>query len=449
MLALDDTIAALATPPGAGAARAIVRISGPDAIVCLRACFQPSDGWPDDRSLSSRILGGELNDGLRLPCDAFLWPSRRSYTRQPAAELHTLGSPPLVEAALGTVCGHGARLAQPGEFTLRAFLAGRLDLTQAEAVLGVIDSQDRETLQVALQQLAGGLAGPLGKLRGDLLDLLADLEAGLDFVDEHIEFVTVEEVVGRLAAAQSQLESLAETLLSRSLGAETPRVALTGWPNTGKSSLFNALTGHERSMVSTVAGTTRDYLQATVELGGLECVLVDTAGIETAADLGSISAAAQRLAGVQSQQADLCLLCIDATRPLNRWEQERLARGAEALVVLTKCDLPKTVSLDRPAIDTSAFGGVGLAELRREIAARLNARPVGHAVASTAARCRSSIEQAIGSLSTAGRLAEERAGDELVAAETRAALDELGKVTGAIYTEDLLDRIFSRFCIGK
>jgi tRNA modification GTPase len=449
MFALDDTIAAISTPPGAGAARAILRISGPNALDCLRACFNPSDDWPDKRALSPRVLTGEMSGALRLPCDAYVWPSRRSYTRQPAVELHTLGSPPLVEAALRTVCTHGARLAQPGEFTLRAFLAGRLDLTQAEAVLGVIDSQDRQTLAVALQQLAGGIAAPLGKLRGDLLDLLADLEAGLDFVEEHIEFITVEEVVRRLAATKSELNSLTETLLARSLATEVPRVALVGWPNTGKSSLFNALAGYEHSIVSTVAGATRDYLQSTVKLCGLECALVDTAGFEIAADSDTISAAAQRMAGVQSQQADLRLLCIDASRPLNPWEQERLEQDGEALVVVTKCDRPKTVLLDRPAFETSAVTAEGLAELRMEIAARLNTRPVGHAVASTAARCRSSIEQAIVNLSTAGRLADDRAGDELVAAETRLALDELGKVTGAIYTEDLLDRIFSRFCIGK
>ena len=449
MIALDDTLAAIATPSGAGAARAIVRLSGPDTMTCLRAVFTPSDGWPQIHSLLPHVLSGELAGDLPHPCDAYIWPSSRSYTRQPAAELHTLGSPPLVKAALRTVCAHGARLARPGEFTLRAFLAGRLDLTQAEAVLGVIDSQDRQSLAVALQQLAGGLAGPLGKLRGDLLDLLADLEAGLDFVEEHIEFVSAEEVIRRLAAAKCELESLVESLRSRSLDAELPRVALIGWPNTGKSSLFNALAGQDRSMVSTVAGTTRDYLQATVEIGGLECVLVDTAGFQATIEFDTISSAAQRMAGMQSQHADLRLLCIDATRSFNPWEQERLELDGEALVVLTKCDRPKTVTLDRPAVETSALTGAGLARLRSEIARRLNGRPIGHAVASTATRCRSSIEQAIVNLNAAGRLADECAGDELVAAETRMALDELGKVTGTIYTEDLLDRIFSRFCIGK
>jgi tRNA modification GTPase len=457
MLDFDDTIAAIATPPGVGAARAIVRISGPSTVDCLRACFEPSGGWPDNRATAPRILPGEMIGAMRIPCDAYLWPSQRSYTRQPAVELHTIGSPALVAAVLRTVCRHGARLAQPGEFTLRAFLSGRLDLTQAEAVLGAIDSQDRPSFEAALNQLAGGLAGPLGKLRGDLLDLLADLEAGLDFTEEHIEFVASDEVARRLAAATSELESLVATLWSRSISAELPRVSLVGWPNTGKSSLFNALLGNERSLVSTLAGTTRDYLQATVNLCGVECDLVDTAGFEEAADPDSISAAAQRLSGAQSQHVDLHLLCLDATRPLNEWEQERLQQDREAIVVLTKCDLGVGQTFlsalsrwfDRPPVKTSSRTGAGLDALRQKVASRLHEQVVGHAVASTSERCRSSVEQAIENLKTAARLANEHAGDELIAAETRLALNEIGKVTGAIYTEDLLDRIFSRFCIGK
>jgi tRNA modification GTPase len=365
------------------------------------------------------------------------------------AELHTPGAPPLVEMALGTVCDHGARLAEPGEFTLRAFLAGRIDLTQAEAVLGVIDAHDRRALDIALAQLAGGLAAPLAKLRGDLLDLLADLEAGLDFADEHIEFVTVEEVLHRLNGARCQLQSLAETLWARSSPAESPRVALVGWPNTGKSSLFNALAKCDRSMVSPTTGTTRDYLQASVNLDGLECVLVDTAGIETVADGDGITAAAQSMTKAQDKAADLRILCIDAARPPNEWELGRLREDRQSLVVLTKCDLATIAALDRQAIATSAVTSQGLDELQAAIVSRLSARSPGHAVASTAARCRASVERAVESVTTACRLVEQNSGEELIAAEVRVALDELGKITGAVYTEDVLDRIFSRFCIGK
>ena len=449
MLALDDTIAAIASPPNAGAARGIVRISGPNAPQCLRACFQPAAGWPEPPSFSPRVLRGELTGRRRLPCDLYVWPTRRSYTRQPAGELHTIGSPPLVEAALRTLCEHGARLAQPGEFTMRAFLAGRLDLTQAEAVLGVIDSHDRRTLEIALQQLAGGLAGPLAQVRGDLLDLLADIEAGLDFVEDDIEFVSAEEVSRRISAAQATLQSLAERMATRSLAAEAPRVVLLGWPNTGKSSLFNALVGGEHAIVSPVAGTTRDYVHAAIHLDGIECLLVDTAGCDAAVTPKTIAAAAQQMTHEQGLHAELRLLCLDSTRPLNAWERSRLEQDRDALLVITKCDQSSVLSVDRAALATSAHTGAGLEQLRREVARRLNAQPGGNAVVSTAARCRSSIEQARASLATAGFLAEQRAGDELIAAETRLALDELGKVTGAVYTDDILDRIFNRFCIGK
>lgn len=449
MLKLDDTIAAVATPPGAGAARSIIRISGPAAMDCVRRCFVPIDGWPGERSFAPRVMHGELTGEIPLSCDAYVWPSRRSYTREPVAELHMFGSPPLVEMALDVVCRHGARLAEPGEFTLRAFLASRIDLTQAEAVLGVIDAQDRRALDVAIAQLAGGLAGPLGKLRGELVDLLADLEAGLDFVHEHIEFVAADEVARRLDDVRSRLQSLAETLSARSFVGELPRVAIIGWPNTGKSSLFNALVAGDRSLVSSVAGTTRDYLQCQVNFAGLDCVLVDTAGADRAARPDSIDSAAQVMADSQRQQADLRILCIDASRPLNSWECGQLCVDGEALVVLTKCDRPRTALLDRSAVETSALTGDGLDRLRAAIAARLTGQPAGHAVASTAARCRESVERAIECVTKACRLVDVGTGDELVSAEVRHALDELGKITGAVYTEDVLDRIFSRFCIGK
>jgi tRNA modification GTPase len=230
---------------------------------------------------------------------------------------------------------------------------------------------------------------------------------------------------------------------------ELPRAAIIGWPNTGKSSLFNALVAGNRAIVSSAAGTTRDYLQSKVNFAGLDCLLIDTAGTDREAGPGSIDAAAQVMAESQRQQADLRILCIDASRPTNPWECEQLCIDVEALVVLTKCDCTRTASLDRSAVETSALTGEGLDRLRAAIAARLTAQPAGHAVASTVARCRDSIERAIECMTKACRLVEFGTGDELVSAEVRHALDELGKITGAVYTEEVLDRIFSRFCIGK
>ena len=184
---------------------------------------------------------------MSVPCDLFLWPTDRSYTREPVAELHTIGSPPLLQAALAAVCRAGARLAEPGEFTLRAFLAGRIDLTQAEAVLGVIDAARRNELDAALAQLAGGLARPLHQLRDDLLQLLAELEAGLDFVEEDIRFISQQEVARTAASGSELLEDVAKQMTSRLHGESFPQVALVGPPNAGKSSLFNAMVTTVRS----------------------------------------------------------------------------------------------------------------------------------------------------------------------------------------------------------
>ncbi|MEX1225021.1 MAG: tRNA uridine-5-carboxymethylaminomethyl(34) synthesis GTPase MnmE, partial [Pirellulales bacterium] len=203
MLASDDTIAAIGSAAG-GAARGMVRVAGPRAIDVVAGVFTPIDASAALAEVrAASVVPGSIRlasePPLTLDCDLFVWPNERSYTREPLVELHLLGSPPLLHAVLDEVCRQGARLAGPGEFTLRAFLAGRIDLTQAEAVLGVIDARGDADLKTALRQLAGGLSGPLDQLRDRLLDLLAHLEAGLDFAEEDIEFITAEELAGQLA----------------------------------------------------------------------------------------------------------------------------------------------------------------------------------------------------------------------------------------------------------
>jgi tRNA modification GTPase len=468
-----------------------------------------------------------------LPCEVYLWPSGRSYTGQPVAEIHTLGSPPLLEAVVRTLCAAGARLAEPGEFTLRAFLAGRIDLTQAEAVLGVIDAANPEQLDVALSQLAGGLAEPLNRLRDRLLDLLADLEAGLDFADEDLPAITDEELAGRLREAAAEVARLGRQMASRGEAAPAVRAVLVGWPNVGKSSLFNALTRQAGALVSEQPGTTRDYLTAELDLGGVKCQLIDTAGMgPEPGDLGwpgssgsepperrqsggsptnasrrcpstpathppdleppSIEQAAQAAARQQSRQADVRIFCLDSTRPLNEWEQDQLegATGGVQVVVLTKIDVGSgqwavgsmqyavgsrqyaaggkeladgwsihyplsTIHCPLPTahcpLPTSSVTGEGIDALRDELrCAVLSAGASGaEAVAGTAVRCRESLRLAAASLRRARRIARHGTGEELVAAEVRVALGELGKVVGAVYTDDVLERIFSRFCIGK
>ncbi len=473
---VDDTIAAIASAPG-GAVRGVIRLSGPRTIACLQSCFQPRASDDLGQLAYPTVIPGDLElepQGGTLPCDLYLWPTTRSYTRQVSAELHTLGAPPLLNAALQVLCQCGVRLAEPGEFTLRAFLAGRLDLTQAEAVLGVVDAEDTRTLDIALTQLAGGLSGPLGALRSDLLDLLADLEAGLDFVDEDIAFVSHTDAMNRLRAAHERVEQVLAQITSRATGARLPRVVLHGRPNVGKSSLVNALCQGHVAIVSELAGTTRDYVSRQFCWDGICGVLIDTAGVEEL-DLagndegnGTLDSAvplanqAQQMAQSQREHADIELLCLDATRPLNAWEcsvlrQTQCAARAQRLVIWTKTDSGKTDSGDVSAVSdhrpilTSSHTGVGIPALRKRICELLTstAAPATLVVASTAQRCRFSLEAAAEHVDRACQLIAQDEGHELVALELRDALEQLGQVVGAVYTDDILDRVFQRFCIGK
>ena len=448
MLDPNDTIAAVASPPGPGF-RGLVRLTGPEAWEIALSGFQPDVAAPPPRRAECR--GGRLVvDGLRppLPASIALWPGPRTYTGQPLAEIHTVGSPPLVSLVLAQALTRGARLAEPGEFTLRAFLSGRLDLTRAEAVLGVIDARTPGQLDAALRQLAGGLAGPIAALRDRLLDVLAHLEANLDFADEPDV-----DPLGRAALAASLDESAAEVgRLAGRLGGRDrpeghPKVVLTGPPNAGKSRLFNALLGQSRALVSPRPGTTRDYLSALFDCDGLTVELVDTAGLEPASN--AIDDRAQALRADQAGRADLLLDCRSPdTGPLaaNVPEPDR-----PRLIVRTKADLIAAANRSElDALPTSAETGAGLDDLRLAIAEALRARTVdGDLPASTGARCRESLELAGGSLQTASETVRDGGGDELVAIDLRQALDELGKVVGATVTDDILDRVFSRFCIGK
>ncbi|MBN2292932.1 MAG: tRNA modification GTPase, partial [Pirellulales bacterium] len=401
-----------------------------------------------------------------LSCELYLWPGCKSYTGEPVAEFHTLGSPPLLDLLIGRLCDAGARLAQPGEFTLRAFLSRRIDLTQVEAVLGVIDAHDQEELDVALAQLAGGLAQPLHALRDTLLDLLGHLEAGFDFADEDLPFIESEELVRQLDSAAEITDKLVRQISTRSTSDDVPRVALIGRPNTGKSSLFNTLSKKSKAIVSHYAGTTRDYLTAELDLDGVPCRLIDTAGVDTDTKTGfvstepaSVEQESQEIARQQAQKAQVRIVCIDSTRPPNLWEESQIS-DRQHLIAWTKCDAAESSDKTAPSgsIATSSITGRGIDELRRRLreAVLVSIASTSAVVAPTAVRCRESIRLAAESLARArnivvdsGSSSQAINGEELIAAELRVALDELGKVVGTIYTDDVLDRIFSRFCVGK
>ncbi len=463
---LADTIAAIGTAAG-GAARGMIRVSGPHAISCLAGCFRSFDETDQVTVVNSaRVISGEFftENLCAIPCDIFLWPDQQSYTRQPSAELHTLGSPPLLEQMLATLCLHGARVAEPGEFTLRAFLAGRLDLTQAEAVLGVIDAADSPSLDTALDQLAGGLSKPLGNLREQLLQLLAHLEAGLDFVEEDISFISAAEIERQLTAAQELVASTLAQLSSRNQPQSLPKIVLVGRPNAGKSSLFNALVEkfatsveQSRALVSEQEGTTRDYLATAVNLQGQVCELIDTAGVGPLVTDASLAGFAQELTQGQRRQADCMVHCLDSTEPAARAEIDDFAADnfeKPSLLAVTKIDLlaeQPSLPADPRIVACSSRVGVGLTELATAVAKAIGRANVefGGAVASTAARCVDSLHRAQESLESAVALVRQGGGEELIAVDIRSALQELGRVVGVVYTDDVLDRIFSQFCIGK
>ncbi|MBC8356472.1 MAG: tRNA modification GTPase [Planctomycetes bacterium] len=449
---VDDTIAAIASAPG-GSLRGIVRVSGPETLAVIAKCFRARSGLELSRVKAAERVPGtlSLNDALgSIPCDVYLWPTDRSYTRQPTVEIHTIGSPPILEAIVHTLCKFNARLAQPGEFTMRAFLAGRLDLTQAEAVLGVIDATSQHDLDVALSQLAGGLAAPLHELRECLIDILAHLEAGLDFVEEDIEFIQRDELIQAIEEAATAVESVQKQLHSRLEVDEAPCVVLVGSPNVGKSSLLNALVANTAAIVSDVSGTTRDYVARRTTLVDRDVLLVDTAGVESPDSSVGISNEAQAMTRTRQQQAALLLFCLDATRPLNDWEVSELRRdsGPSRLVVWTKTDAGIHPHVNGAVIETSSVSGVGLPELRQAIYESI-ADDSRDGVACTALRCHESLRLARTSLEQARIAACDSLGEELVAAELRVVLEELGNVVGEVYTDDILERIFSRFCIGK
>jgi tRNA modification GTPase len=436
--AVDETIVALSSPPGYGA-RAIVRLSGSQALAAVR--FVASEIFPDPiarrQIWSCHLALPEV--ASPLPADVFYYRAPNTYTGQDLVEIHTLSAMPLVDDLLASLLRSGARAALPGEFTMRGFLAGKLDLTRAEAVHAVIDATGPEQLKSALGQLAGGIARPMSLLRDDLLNLLADIEAGLDFVEEDIQFVARPELLSRVTAALAQVTLIDKQLVSRSSTSSAFRVALAGPPNAGKSSLFNALLGRSAALVSPIAGTTRDFLEADLEIEDVTIRLCDTAGLADATD--SIDAAAQALGRDALSRADLVVVCAEPGGA----EYSLPPHSRSMVSVTTKSDLLKERSEE---LSVSATTGAGVADLRSRLATFARDRKADP-LAESLSRCRHHVQACLDHLRRGHRLVLDEDPAELLAIELRLALDELGAIVGAVYTDDLLDRVFSRFCIGK
>jgi tRNA modification GTPase len=431
-----NTIVALSSAAGA-AARAIVRVSGPAAREIAARVFQPNSTRFPARGAHAGALQLPGLHAL-LPAQVHIFTGPRSYTGQDVVEFHLVGAPPLVDCLIQRLLALGARPALPGEFTMRAFLAAKIDLTQAEAVLGVLQAGSRQELQSALAQLAGGVLGPMQQLREDLLCLLADLEAGLDFADEDIQFVESGELEHRLNTSIEQISGLLVRLQGRSVHRRPFRVVLVGPPNAGKSSLFNALLGKEAALTSSTAGTTRDYLSEFHRHKGCDFELVDTAGIQEA--VNAIEEQAQLLRSRQGADSDLLLICSTQ----GHCDNEPAQSSDRCIHVRTKCDLTE---LHSDALATSARTGAGLEALWEHLLGAARRFNQGETSAH-AARSIHHLDKTLQHLQEA-RIFVKSGQAELIAAELHGALAELGEMTGAVFTDDLLDRIFSRFCIGK
>lgn len=454
----EETIAAIATAAG-HAERGIIRVSGEVILPLVEAMFVPARA---DETVARQVVPTRTTGQFR--CQAFsvgvpgalcLWPRRRSYTGQPMAEFHVPGSPPVLDALLQEALRRGARPAERGEFTLRAFLSGRIDLVQAEAVLGVIDAPDHIELQKALRQLGGAVTSRLNAVRQDLIALLGDLEAGLDFADEGISFIHPVELCVRIERNVAILDALSSESENRLPSGYRPRVVLAGLPNAGKSTLFNAIARQEKALVSSVSGTTRDYLSVSVELDGMLFELIDTAGWEDVKD--RLSNTAQQKRADQLDRADLVLWCRAADLSGTAADEDTQRRealqgsGIPVLSVLTCFDRAPDRAIPDAAIAVSAKSGLGIDDLVNSVQNTLTAlrSSRGELLGATAARCQDCLRRAAAVLRSAAEGAGQGLGEELTAMELRQALHEIAVVLGAVYTDDILDHIFSSFCIGK
>ncbi|MHC4424985.1 MAG: tRNA modification GTPase [Planctomycetota bacterium] len=460
MYGLNDTIVAVSSPTSDN--RVIVRITGPDTIeICSQVFSRPI---ADERS--SLVSGSvALNDELEIDAQLYLFLASRSYTGEDVVEIHIHTNSAVTEALIGNLLERGLRMAEPGEFTARAYLNGKIDLTQAEAVNEIVVSANEYQLAAAEKLLDGRLAETIAELRDSLMDCLGLIEAGLDFSGEDIEFIARPQAVERLAAIKDQLEQL----LSGSIGLESlvdlPAVGIAGAPNAGKSSLLNKLLGKERSIVSPRHKTTRDVLTGVCTLAHCRCVLSDCAGLVIGAD-NILDELAQQAAIEGLRNSAVVIFCADVSK--TEWVRDaairKLIEPKVLVPVATKCDLlPEQVLPDRLAelnelfaaefLPVSAETGAGIELLRNTIDSKLTEKfeiPRASAVALTA-RHRHAVTEAIENISES--IDELKAGnDEVTAMMLRSAYQAVSGIdssASAHLDEQVLKQIFSRFCIGK
>ena len=473
MFATDDSIVAIATPPGRGGI-GVVRISGPSAPGIASAILERRAPLEPRRATYTRLRTPAVADEVVVTYFA----APHSYTGEHVVEISAHGSPIVLRAIVRGAIDAGARLAQPGEFTLRAFLNGRRDLVQAEAVADLIDAATPLQVRVAFDQLDGTLTRRIAEIDAELYDLVARLEASLDFPEEGYHFIEPEETSRRISAVIARLNDLLGDARRGRMIREGVTAAIAGRPNVGKSSLFNMLAGHERAIVTDIAGTTRDLVTERVDIEGLAITLVDTAGWRETLD--AIEREGVARASHAREAADLILLVLDQSEPLTA-DDERLldqSAGRARIVVGNKCDRPAAFELSRlkpvptfttvPASTTvptpttvgagfrrpvlvSSKTGDGIEELRHAIVRELTgSESLRDTAAISNTRHTALLEDALINLASAQQAAAARpAPEEFVLTDLQAARARFDEVVGTRTSEDLLQHIFERFCIGK
>jgi tRNA modification GTPase len=456
----SDTICAIGTPPGEGGI-GIIRLSGDKAIEIASRVFRTTTNRTVADFSTHTIHVGEL----RIPetdqrLDEVLVAIMRaphSYTREDVVEFHCHGSPLVLRLGLEVLIRNGARLADPGEFTRRAFLNGRLDLAQAEAVMDLIQARSEEGLRVAVEQLRGRLSNVLEQIREALLRLVVEVEAGIDFTEEGIIFLSPETVREDIHNVQKQLARLIDSMHDGRILREGICVVLLGRPNVGKSSLLNAIVRTDRSIVTNVPGTTRDVVEEFVNIRGIPVRLMDTAGIRESLD--TVEREGVRRSHGALERADAVLLVLDASAPMERedallWE---MARGKPIILVLNKSDLPPRLNEHEVAhfgaksVKTSAITGGGVEELQdaiRDVVRHKGFDPV-EGVVITHVRHQTALLTAKDALDHVLDSITRQMPAECIALDLRLAVNAIGDVIGETSADDVLDRIFSQFCIGK
>lgn len=453
---MEDTIAAISTAPGEGGV-GIVRISGKDAFKVAGKLFRPSR-QKDWLAESFRVHYGHVVDGTGRVIDEVLltvMKSPRTYTREDVVEINCHGGMVPLRETLRAVLAAGARMAQPGEFTRRAFLNGRLDLTQAESVIDVIRSKTEASLRVALSQLEGRLSARIRDVQDRVLGLLAGLEAAIDFPEDDIDEKTILQLTENAQGVISDLDRLIESAGTGRIYREGIKTVIAGRPNVGKSSLLNALLGRERAIVTDVPGTTRDVIEEAINIKGFPLVLMDTAGLREARDL------VERIGVERTREflaaADLILMVVEASMGITGEDREILGQidMSRALLVINKTDLGKnrvfSIPDGIPVVEVSALTGEGLERLEDKIVeiAAGGAITSSESVIVSSARQEDALRRAREHMAEFMSSVREGLPADLLSIDVRNSWEALGEITGSTVTEDLLDRIFKDFCIGK